>query len=315
MSLTIFEGVDGAGKSWLIERLGPFNRVVAHGPYLGRTGFEIARTYARSIHAARRGAQVALDRSWYSEGIYGPVVRGVDRLDGADLRMLDRLALAYNAVLVLLRSRREEALAVWRSRTEYVRDPRLFDEIFDRYASLTSRHLPTIVIDRATVAPHAFVGYVRERLLEVRGRANAGPGIGYFGPPRGLGRQTLVVGERASSGGAVDTPFVAFHNGGCSRWFAQRLDEAGASERGLYWVNARRPGGAWQDPSFLDHLTPLRVVALGSVAERWLRRIAGLTRFETFDHPQYWKRFRFHDPYPAALRLAELSPFPKEDAT
>lgn len=314
MSLTLFEGPDGAGKTTLLRSLafGAFavDRVDAHGPYLGDDGATIAARYLRSILAGRR-AEVSMDRGWPSEAVYGPLARGVDRL-GARARMLDRVALASRAVLVRVEPPFALAFEAWKARRgeEYVQDEARFVEVFNRYRASYPPSLPVVWVDRTRVLERHLAEYVATEIAVARPRPNLGPGIGAFGFFDGVPTQTLVIGEQ--SAGNRDLPFVSWRRDGCSLWFAEALDAAKVSEAGLYWVNARRPGGAWQNPAFIEALGPRAVIALGARAETWARRIAGFSGVERFDHPQYWKRFRHRDPYPAAARLAELSPLPEE---
>lgn len=122
-----------------------------------------------------------------------------------------------------------------------------------------------------------------------------GPGAGRFAPGG-----VLLVGERpnvAKSGELKHRlPFINFYGGGCAPWFTERLEEFGLPESSLYWINAYDAVGASTEHSFVSRLQPARIWALGKLAERWCND--NDLEYEGLPHPQYWKRFHHHQPYP-----------------
>lgn len=104
MSLTIFEGPDGGGKSTLAQKwFKPGDAALFnHGPYLNRTGQEIVTAYAHDIEYAKTtGRPVIMDRCWVSEFIYGPIMRGEDRIDTSMRQVLETQAKEAHAVLII----------------------------------------------------------------------------------------------------------------------------------------------------------------------------------------------------------------------
>lgn len=132
--------------------------------------------------------------------------------------------------------------------------------------------------------------------LLAKGWPNCGPGAGAYRP----GVATLLVGERPNVARTGELkhrlPLVTFAGNGCAIWLAQQLENAGVPESALYWINAYDAVGVPTDASFLDDLAPLRVIAMGKLAERWCSD--HVAKFETVPHPQYWKRFHSNQRYP-----------------
>lgn len=311
MSVTIFEGPDGGGKTTLAERWARYYARVAdreplrlnHGPYLGKSGDHIATEYLRDLLIGEH--PVLVDRSWPSEGVYGPTVRGVDRLMIAHRRVFERVALSAQAVVVVCLPPYERCKAAYlaRKELEYLESDEQLREVYGRFAayvSLTQYHVvPTFKYDYTAEPSRAAYIDLVENLRPLR---NRGPGVGHWRP----GEATLMVGEQVNEPtSAAPLPFCSWHAGGCSAWLAEQLETFGVSERELYWVNALDPcgreteGGTW-----LEKLRPKRVVALGVLAAAWCKRnVVSVADVREVPHPQWWKRFKHHDEY-APLREA-----------
>ena len=89
-------------------------------------------------------ATVVLDRAWQSEAIYGPIIRGFDRLP--DTRRLRDLFDACGGVLIVCLPPREVALAnyIARKQVEYVSDDHAWHRIYNEYVVMTLAHSSTI---------------------------------------------------------------------------------------------------------------------------------------------------------------------------
>lgn len=296
--LVILEGPDGGGKSTIAAKLRPFN-IIHHGPYVGEENiyhhyFESLMEAARDQH---RGT-IIFDRSWLSEPIYGNVIRGYDRL-GTKARMLDRIALGLGAVAVLCLPPIDRVLSTvaHRQQDEYVKKIQQMEDIYEGYRGGLDTSIPTVTYD-FTKQKLITLGY------KIKGaqKPNLGPGIGMWHP----GRSILLVGEqRGEDDGSPDPhgnfewPFVS--DQGCSPWFTAQLEKFGVSEKDLYWVNALDRQGNELELDFVQRLAPRMIIALGKVADGLLtrHRIAHVA----VDHPQYWKRFHYSQPW-YALRNA-----------
>lgn len=308
--IIIFEGPDGAGKSVaaaaVAAALGV--NVTHHGPFTGET--QIGAHYLDSMAPALNNAQhVVMDRAWFSEPIYGTVFRGgTNRITRVHERMLQRCAIARNALVVLCLPPLETCLSNYRSRKaqEYLDNGAQLREVWHAYNMFTPSAGVDLLRFDYTKTPTALLSRDIRRLL-TRQQFNNGPGIGAW---RKSGLVTLLVGERMGEqifdGRKTDAevPFVSFNRAGCADWLTQQLESAGIPETALYWVNARNAAGVLTKPEFIRELQPARIIALGEEAHKWCEHHAHI-RHITVPHPQYWKRFCSKEPYPLLKELTE----------
>ena len=76
----IIEGPDGAGKTTLVEQIrkSNYNAVVKHfgAPQTPEEADNYYKVYAKAINDMHSDSEVLIfDRSWYSDMVYGPVMR------------------------------------------------------------------------------------------------------------------------------------------------------------------------------------------------------------------------------------------------
>ncbi len=301
-TVTIFEGPDGSGKTTLVDhlskKLGPDFKVINHGPYPGEA--QIAHYYRASLMETERH-HVFLDRCWLAEPIYGAAFRGgADRVGVASRRMLDRIALGRDGVVVLCRPPYEKCREtfVQRKGIEYLDTPEQLNDVYRRYGKMVT-DLPVVCYDYT----NDNMDDVIDRVVKARGPVNTGPGIGHWDP----GHVTLMVGDRMNGkpGDPLsDLPFVSFNEGGCSAWLARGLESASVPEDELYWINAfdRNGDATWDD--FVGELSPKKVIALGENAAAWCA--AAGVKYSRVQHPQFWKRFRSSEHYPLFSLLEEV---------
>jgi thymidylate kinase len=110
--VVVLEGCDGAGKTTLATTLATRHFTVIHS---GRTPDEIdLLARYRSILAIP--GKIALDRSFISELVYGPLQYGRSRLTASDAAQLALLVAARGGVLVHLTGRPESIVARLRAR-------------------------------------------------------------------------------------------------------------------------------------------------------------------------------------------------------
>lgn len=309
MTLTILEGPDGSGKTTfgrqLAIALGDQTKFDHHGPYEGVADPTVNyfTSIQRALYLTRH---VVMDRSWLSEPVYGSVYRdGGDRVGVAKRRMLERAALSAGAVVAFFLPPMSWSCANWmRNReNEYLQTARdaanVYTEYLDFIVGVKRTDLPWVVVNPLIHPFSNAVGMIES----VRPPENRGPGAGRWG----LGAKVVLVGDRVDDDHHDCLPFTRFDGVGSSTWLAEQLESANVSESDLYWVN--RYDHALQrdtDPSFFERLAPKKVVALGAKAETWCREVAQLSDFEAVDHPQRWKRFHFHEPYPLLDVLKEV---------
>ena len=283
----ILEGPDGAGKTTLAETL---KGSTWHHSYYP----ELRTMFIESVKSIVSGS-LCVDRMYYSELVYAPIYHKVQQRYGNMTRMLDRVIMGYDRVVVMCLPDYETCHKAWASgREEMVKDEAEFKKIYEAYAQLKIN------------TPHVYYDWTKETIDDLIEKVqalnfpkNQGPGIGLFKEGN-----ILIVGDKPSNPLlGFDLPFV--HLDGCSPWLADQLAKTGVPESSLYWVNGFGVDGAMTDPSFIDKLEPSKIIALGSQAHRWCE-IAGVNHFRT-EHPQYWKRFRNADIYPLVNILRSLS--------
>lgn len=291
--LTIFEGPDGAGKTTAAKRYAEITGArYVHFPALPRVNMGLARMYVEAMLPALLGYQnVVFDRSWLSEMPYGMAFReGRDRLNMAQRRMLERLALRCGAVVVACNPGWDaiEASFVKRRGQEMLKSLAQLHEVYDLYETQNT-DLPSLRFDY-TVADIERIKPV-EDIEELRlpchplALASAGNWSGKY----------ILVGdsfaERKDQDVFYQWPFASFSNEGCSQWLANQLERAEVSEYDLLWVNAD------QDLTLLppDTIHGPKVIALGAEASKALYRVN--RAHAMVPHPQWCKRFRANSPY------------------
>lgn len=309
--LIILEGIDGAGKSTLASQLksvlmpgvpdDPDVRVVHHGPHLQvRKG--LARLYVESMLPALHGdAHIILDRSWLSEAPYGLVYRETDRLGWAQRRMLERIAMRCETLVIYCDPGWEAVRTTYLKRKgeEYVQSLDKLQAIYANYGkAIAACELPVFTYD---YTKHTWAdveaGLANRTTAHAQETETAGNALA----------QVLVVGESYAQLTDADPlyqkPFCAFSGTGCSLWLTQQLGSGGIPERQLLWCNS----------DHLDHvdMTPAgyyvkHVVALGTVAgTRCREHFRDTLPVHEVVHPQAWKRFK-DTPYPLVPLLKQL---------
>lgn len=316
MSRRIFllEGVDCSGKSSAAARLAAHLRgegrrvvIVHHGPHL-QVKKGLARLYVESALPALLGhADVILDRCWLSERPYGLSYRGEDRLGDAQRRMLERIFMRGETVVIYCDpgwARIAETYAA-RKGEEYVDSLAKLWEIYQLYREeLQLTSLPVLRSDYA-------INDVVEQVQALETLRPSLPTEAHVHPETaGNARaQVLIVGEGYAKLTDADPlyqkPFCAFSGAGCSLWLTQHLEDHGISESALGWVNADQLDVS--SLSQFQHVT--HVVALGAIAASRCREVlAGEVSpvLHELPHPQAWKRFHHREPYALGPLLKEL---------
>jgi hypothetical protein len=296
--LLILEGPDCGGKTTLaetLEREHGYRRVHMGPPGPQHPYEQYMEALADAAIRQKQGIDtrpVVFDRLHLGERVYGPQLRGEDKLGAALTRQLDRVIMGLNGAIVYCRTDTETTLEIWRDRNakglELVKNEGQMRAIIDRYDAIMAEQA-------STKLRHDWqTQWTAGALLEVsqREQRNVGPGIGHW--TEGV---TLLIGERINREfrGSIDWPFTGI--GASSLWLTEQLISWGVSENDLYWVNAKSPLGDDLDPSFIEKLRPKKIIALGNLAEGWCRFVAKC-QFSTVEHPQFWKRFRHKEPYP-----------------
>lgn len=135
--IIIIEGPDGAGKTTLANKLSE------------QTGYPILhRTKPKSeeekqvmmgeyLQIVKTGRNVIFDRCWYSEMVYGPVMRDRSVIDYPQMYALEKRLAKQGALIIYCT---DSVAALWmrsQKRGEsYVKDKETFNEICKRYDEL-----------------------------------------------------------------------------------------------------------------------------------------------------------------------------------
>lgn len=283
--IVILEGPDGGGKTKLAERLRTYGFSYHHeGPPPKRRSWDALAHYGGLLERARRARHDTIfDRFHLGETIYGPLVRGEDRLGIAGLKLMNRLLRATGARLWLCLPSYDTCLRNWRRKknfdddVEYVKDARIFKRIYGvwskRYASYLSIFNYT-TDDEEDVVSDAL-----------RPHPELPPGV--VGTPNAT---WLFVGERPN--GPLDLPFFA--RDGSSEYLNRCLARAGFREPMIALVNAYSWRGSERPIRRIQERYNIKVITLGSVAYSVCLHQRVTIRASLL-HPQYWKRFHFHE--------------------
>lgn len=218
-------------------------------------------------------ANVVIECSWHQQvcnkGFVEPEWQAVIEIRRARYRMLDRLALACNAVLI----------------------------------HHTTPAFPQEELNVQWVLYKPVLALRRNMEPTPMHNPNEGPGIG-----RWANGVVLVVGDQHGATKQPydverNIAFCSMSRIGCSEWLSRQMDLYGVRESHLYWINARDAKDRWTADGFVDALRPSYVVALGDEAARWCVRAK--VKYTKVAHPQYWKRFHSQEEY-ALLPLLRL---------
>lgn len=303
--LIIFEGPDGGGKSTVAKlfadtidaeyvHMGPFRNV----------GTGLGRMFVDAMMPAVRGYRsVVMDRCWISEKPYADAFReGKNRIQFT--RTLDRLALRCGAQVFLCLPSWETVKSTFESRNgiEYLDNADQLRHVYDYYGSGKLTDLPIHTINRditpvleAVAVVASFVSDPEETALMPlhwpgAGRADA---------------QILIVGDEPGPHQDQDPlyqwPFGSMSASSCCRWLSLRMDQAGLDEHQFCWINAKSAS----TEVLREMAGGKKVVALGLDAMHILNE-AGIKVNEGAGHPQFWRRFKNHAPYPLIDILKRL---------
>lgn len=132
------------------------------------------------------------------------------------------------------------------------------------------------------------------------------PGVGNFCPG-----SVLLIGEQSARPKTSTNQWPFCDVRACSGWLNSQLELARIPEERLYWVNAlNNDGTKLALAPLVDNLYPSAIIALGKVAEQLCKsaksRSLEFTKFITVPHPQYWKRFKHHEPYQLIWELKNM---------
>lgn len=101
----IIEGPDGAGKTTLVEQIkkSHMNAKVLHfgAPQTPEEADNYYKVYAEAINAMRDDEVLIFDRSWYSDMVYGPVMRNRHEMTQEHADMLSAMVVARGGGIII----------------------------------------------------------------------------------------------------------------------------------------------------------------------------------------------------------------------
>ena len=151
----IVEGPDGAGKTTLVEKLVAAHpdavRVHFDKPKTDEEAFNYWKVYLQCIKDHANDRVVVFDRCWYSDLVYGPVMRGRDELPPDALDILEMAVKACGGGVIMYCTGRPDVL--WsrcKKRGEtFIRTTDQMRRLHDLYEDIMKlpKYLPVIRYD------------------------------------------------------------------------------------------------------------------------------------------------------------------------
>lgn len=295
----ILEGPDGAGKTTLAEQLKGKGYWYHHEKQPTETNMLVkyASTFLNTTR--HREMPVVFDRLHVGELVYGPIMRGNDRMFGIQgLELLELLLKAKGALTVMCLPPYEACKGNWQDRQgqEYVEKEHLFKAVYDCYKELAERY--GLIYDYTS---EASIENTWKRLQMPR----AYLGDDFIGDPYAT---VVMVGDQPNQ--ELDLPFFAVDNS--SGFLHSCLKLGGYSLKELLFMNVRNPQGQRRDVmKMLNDLPPKPhvFVTLGKHAEHALASLKSLPYdflVVAVEHPQFVKRFNSSRSLDYARNLAAV---------
>lgn len=154
----IVEGPDGAGKTTLVEKILKSNRnarLMHFGaPKNDEDAFAYYKVYAQAIASKQEDEVLVFDRSWYSDMVYGPVMRNRQEMTQEHADMLSAMVVASGGGSIIYCTAPIKTL--WSRCTRrgetYIQNQTQLQQISRAYAEIMENHvkyLPVVRYDTA----------------------------------------------------------------------------------------------------------------------------------------------------------------------
>lgn len=316
--LIICEGVDGGGKSTLVQQLVATHAARHPHPALVCTtvthkgqpqpGLDAFQEYELPLEEPRmlrmiksRHHLVVMDRWHAGEIIYGQLYRGSSRLTEGGMLHVEMLLSALGALKLLAQP--DNPAEVTHRLKERGEDFLRLDHVAQVHAWYEN-HAKTYGYHRASNLSTAFMlnAAMAMSLDETPHGGTPEHLPGYVGS---VAPGVLLVGDQRNDGprARLEFPraFTPWDNAGSAQYLMEALVQAGM-HRGVGILNANELG---MDLERLHDIPyDLNVVALGNHASKALDR--ALIKHTKVPHPQWWKRFRHRElaEYAATIKEA-----------
>lgn len=280
--IIILEGPDGGGKTTLARELAELLRLEYRHEGPPPPNVNVLHHYGRLLDDAR-GKNVVFDRLALGERIYGPLLRGEDRLGVGGWEIFHRLVTAVDAFEVLCLPSLPVCLTNWRAKTnDLLTNTLQVETAWAGYAHLHGVH--ESLFDQ-WVFDYTRAGSFDALVCQLSAHQNTSQAL----PAQMIGSpyaRTLFVGEQVGDVTGLDLPF--FTDAGSAAYLWRAIELARLQPERIAFINAFDRHGA---PNPLPQFE--RIVALGRKAEDRCEK-AALVQVVGVPHPQYWKRFKHH---------------------
>lgn len=154
----LLEGPDGAGKTTLAHRIDVGCKYIKKfhfgPPESDEAAYNYYKVYAEAIRSVGPTEVAIFDRSWYSDMVYGPVMRGRDEMSKEHADMLSAMCVAAGGGMVIyctapvktLWSRCQKRGETYLQNYEQLK---VVDEYYKKVMSNQVSYLPVIRYDTA----------------------------------------------------------------------------------------------------------------------------------------------------------------------
>ena len=289
--IIILEGPDGSGKTTLANQLR--NKlgyiIIKTGP--PKPNEDVFCSYTNALlTAVESGKLTVFDRHYLGELIYGPLLRGENKLGVQGRDLLERLIAARGVTLVVCSPSWKTLVAGWRGKDDLLKQEQQLHTVCDAYLAEAER-LHLRVYDWTATSGDWYEAAPMSLPAGVTGYHQA---------------DTLFIGERpGTTRPEWDLPFHSMTGSARYLWETLHGISDWQDQRGV-WVNAFNVAGKQIDLTAVITSLPnlRRVVALGGVAyQACTHQHIGAVQVQ---HPAYWRRFHHHDvdEYQKLLRTA-----------
>lgn len=135
--IIILEGPDGSGKSTLASKLQAQTGYMLLHRSQPKSEEEKVKMMDEYLHVIKSGKNCIFDRAWYSEMVYGPVMRDASVIDYPQMYALEKALAKCGAIVVYCTA---PTNVLWKRCTtrgeDYIVDANTFKQICDGYQSL-----------------------------------------------------------------------------------------------------------------------------------------------------------------------------------